>query len=82
MFEQKVREILELTMRISIETDLNASMDYDGDSECVSARVFRDLETEGWLYYSPLIFKSHTTEEELDDIIDNLHLFVEVTENV
>lgn len=78
MFEQKVREILELTMRISTETDLNANMDYDGNSECVSARVFRDLKTEDWLYYSPSIFKSHATEAELDDIIDNLHLFVKV----
>ena len=82
MFEQKVREILELTMRISTETDLNANMDYDGNSEGVSARVFRDLETEDWLYYSPVIFKSLATEAVLDDIIDNLHQFVEVTDNV
>ena len=82
MFEQKVREILELTMRISTETDLNANMDYDGNSEGVSARVFRDLETEDWLYYSPVIFKSLATEAKLDDIIDNLHQFVEVSENV
>ena len=82
MFEQKVREILELTMRISTETDLNANMDYDGNSECVNARVFRDLETEDWLYYSPTTFKDHATEADLDDIIDNLYLFVEVTENV
>ena len=82
MFEQKVREILELTMRISIETDLNANMDYDGNSECVSARVFRDLKTENWLYYSPVIFKFNATGAELDDIIDNLHQFMEVAENV
>jgi len=78
MFEQKMREISELAFRITEETDSAAVFHYGGHAECFSVHVTSKSDADRKLYDSGLKFKGITPDSELNDVIDNLHLFVKV----
>lgn len=89
MFDEEIKEIMGLTLRVNNETEHVAFLDYSGHVEILRVRVMESkTHYDNELYRVETYVTSYafidkdTIQSNLDNIIHDLKAFLEVTENV